>query len=572
MSCEQYSAGTNAEITLTEHTLPVGFCPSTWQDVLHAFIDATSGNLPGSYSTLVISATTPVPDDQDKLWLKVDTTTCHPEGFYLFFNGEWCRVDGAVLYGEDDSTTVGAMNVPTLEPNVSWLETLAAKQLFVIKANTGNTGAVTLQLPLGVAAMAVTKHGNIALEGYEILPEMLCLIAYDVAHGCYQLLNPRPTIPVLETLENPSFELDADNDSKPDLWVQANTSPAATGVIDTTHAVHGRNCFKAQVYAPGGGASQNGYETLTSLNAIKCDPLEVVYITWQLCADALAGVKTCYLKIIEFNNLGAQVATQTIWTHDLNALTDYPNPAGTWGKFGAIFVAGSTTTSYKIQIQVGSTAAAGKVAGWVYWDDFRIGLPDFPHNTLYAANTLTQNWTAPAGKYSARVTGNGAGGSGGSKYLAGNSGGGGGGAYAEAFLNVVPTTRYPVIVSAGAVGVSGGTGNNGGVASFNAAVAGVRIIATGGSGGISAGAGGAGGTGATGTVTLDGQAGGGGGADTRIGGAAAKLGPETQCDAAYTPTPRAGRNGAGGAGATSTGIAAPAGGTGGDAWLTVEWF
>jgi len=73
-------------IPVTALTLPVGFCPVTYQDIWNAFAAASQVELPDALSQIVWQSTQP--SDQTVSWGKVDSLG-RPIGIFRFAQGFW---------------------------------------------------------------------------------------------------------------------------------------------------------------------------------------------------------------------------------------------------------------------------------------------------------------------------------------------------------------------------------------------------------------------------------------------------------------------------------------------------
>lgn len=91
MSCEVYSNGANLTVQNSMGTLPAAFCPQNWQAVFNQIALSLVSSLQGNFGAFVIGANTPEAGDQDKLWFKLDSGTCEPLGWFIYFGGAWVR-------------------------------------------------------------------------------------------------------------------------------------------------------------------------------------------------------------------------------------------------------------------------------------------------------------------------------------------------------------------------------------------------------------------------------------------------------------------------------------------------
>lgn len=121
-------------VTFTLTPFSEGYC---WKGPQQYAIDLIA-NLAGAVSVgdLVISATTPAVDDQDKLWARLDANG-YLEGLYTFLGGYWCRPhptppgssERRIWVGANDSSLWGydggsgadpGSSVPTATTGAMW--------------------------------------------------------------------------------------------------------------------------------------------------------------------------------------------------------------------------------------------------------------------------------------------------------------------------------------------------------------------------------------------------------------------------------------------------------------------
>ncbi len=93
-------------IVITGGTLPGGYCPASYQALLNDFVARLSGYVPNGIKGTVISATPPVAEDQDKLWIKLSGTS--PIGWFIYDNGSWVRPHEAPASGDERRLWVGS--------------------------------------------------------------------------------------------------------------------------------------------------------------------------------------------------------------------------------------------------------------------------------------------------------------------------------------------------------------------------------------------------------------------------------------------------------------------------------
>ena len=75
-------------ITANFGTLPPGYKPSDWQDLVTKLEAIFNAYLPGSYKPVNYGSTTPAAEDQDRPWVRTNGDGS-PDRTYVFFNGKW---------------------------------------------------------------------------------------------------------------------------------------------------------------------------------------------------------------------------------------------------------------------------------------------------------------------------------------------------------------------------------------------------------------------------------------------------------------------------------------------------
>jgi len=128
-------------VYVTPHPLPAGYCFTSLQDLLDTFSSHQSVELPIGFAQLVVSASTPAPADQDKVWLKLDGLG-NPVNFYWFNLGSWVEVNPPNVFWGIASNVGNAYTIAVAKPPAA----LVTGQLFLFKVPLANTGAATLQV------------------------------------------------------------------------------------------------------------------------------------------------------------------------------------------------------------------------------------------------------------------------------------------------------------------------------------------------------------------------------------------------------------------------------------------
>ena len=153
-------------VYVTPHPLPAGYCFTSLQDLLDTFSSHQSVELPIGFAQLVVSASTPAPVDQDKVWLKLDGLG-NPVNFYWFNAGSWKEVNPPNVFWGIASNVGNAYTIAVAKPPAA----LVTGQLFLFKVPLANTGAATLQVnALGVfpfnASGVALPSGTLVANAY----------------------------------------------------------------------------------------------------------------------------------------------------------------------------------------------------------------------------------------------------------------------------------------------------------------------------------------------------------------------------------------------------------------------
>lgn len=564
MACTSYNNNANAQIEFSMSTLPGGFCPDGYQALFDAVAQYLIGTLPGNYSSFLIKDSEPDPTDRDKLWVEVDAD-CKPIGFFLYNTtyAAWLPVGQRVYECGTAGGTADALTA-TADPQLSYLYDGA---LFIIKAgSSANTGAATLNLSsLGV--LNLQKQGNQALEGGEILPDMMLLVTYRATGTYFELLNPAPAAASLAPefrIINGSFEVDSDGDGTPDAWTFTAIG-AGTGTISNAVTAHGMSSFAVTVSASGGGTL--AYDTTVPFCGDTTTGEVLALSFWHRTTDA-ATTDLCTIEW--YDEAGVSVSgPTTLWDPVTDTIT---RPTDTWIRiFVPITLPDTTARFFKIRFVGGSTGAA---TGTVYFDGAMIETIFFKRRVEYqytgSAATAQFVFVPPSTCTVIRLTccGGGAGGTNGNAGTGDCGGGGGGGGIAVALIPVNPGDTFDIVI-----GKAGAAGANGNDTTFSDSTPTTLVTATKGSAGGTATAGGSGG-GYTITAPAygwgyngnDGTAG--GNAITKPGDGGQSLGGGGK--GVDSAAGNAGSNYGGGGGGGSR-VGSAAGGAGANGWALIEF-
>jgi hypothetical protein len=512
MSCLNFNSNTQPKVFFSG-TLPANFCHTTWATTFEAFRDALAAALPDNYSTFIISDTTPIASDRDKVWVQVDPNNCRPIGANLFINGLWIRIGASIFYGTDTGSA-NLLNVNSTTPDVNWVQ---EGHIFAIKASLANTGACTITIKAGgtqtiYSTVAIKKNGSSALEGFEFLAGSVILLIWDGT--AFQLLNPRVSNPTSTGTSsgssgggtyNLSFEDDLNADGIPDSWAWTPYAGPGTVSVDAITTIAGGKSVK--IHVPFGGGTNGGGSLSSSL--IPCQGGSITEISWWTRSTLATIANAVMIQFYDASRV-AVGSPVTLWS---NAKS---NPVGTWVQMGGITKSSSSARYLQIVLVGGSPGTVG--TGDVYYDDVQLAPPKFNNKVKYDKRHYYSNgdhpivpgsrFWFPAGVYQAKVTAVGSGG-GGSITTAADAaktgGGGGGGATEIKYFNIDPLAACnPAEISIGRPGSGEGynlssytTVSDGEDTSFQIIETfpstGPKIVAKGGLKGTPLGAGGVGG-------------------------------------------------------------------------------
>lgn len=167
--------------------VPPDIClPATTQAIINLVSQYVVGQFPVGFTQIVKSETTPIPADQDKIWLKVDGAGL-PIGFFLFVGGNWEPIAPAELYFAPD--TGSANSVAITVPN--YPHTALDNGLFVVKMNAANTG--------GAATLTVNAFSAVPIKIGGVDPYANALLedhyyAFVYTGTTFEPLNPTPPV------------------------------------------------------------------------------------------------------------------------------------------------------------------------------------------------------------------------------------------------------------------------------------------------------------------------------------------------------------------------------------------
>jgi hypothetical protein len=166
----------SVSITITPPILPPGYCPSSWQDLVNnAF--AFELNLPAGYTQIIVSDTTPIPEDRDKIWFKIDADG-RIIGIYSWSStfSDWLEYRPKELFAAvNDLTATANSDVLTTTNGTS---PLVANQWFYWKHAVTNTGAISATIN-GSAGIPVVKPDGSNFAAGEVPNDWALFAFYD---------------------------------------------------------------------------------------------------------------------------------------------------------------------------------------------------------------------------------------------------------------------------------------------------------------------------------------------------------------------------------------------------------
>lgn len=165
-----------ATLQVQAGTLPPPACYSTEQERADAYASIYTVEIPDTLAQWVISETTPAPEDNDKLWARVDSVTGLVVQAYKFEDGDWQPWLSTVQYFSSTGSAGSPDNyIATFSPpNVQ----LIAGQIFLMQASFTNTGEAQVTVD-ALTAVPLKKEVDEDLVAGEIQQDQMVLMLYD---------------------------------------------------------------------------------------------------------------------------------------------------------------------------------------------------------------------------------------------------------------------------------------------------------------------------------------------------------------------------------------------------------
>lgn len=158
-------------------TLTPPACYSTEQERADAYAAAMYVTVNEGYAQWVISATTPVVGDRDKIWLRLDVDGNPVEALkWVAGAASWVRWFSLPLYSDSNG---GAANAYTSTYSPALVaEDIQVGKIFLFKAAFANTGSATWS-PNGLGPYTLKKNVSDNLTANDIIINQMVMVQYD---------------------------------------------------------------------------------------------------------------------------------------------------------------------------------------------------------------------------------------------------------------------------------------------------------------------------------------------------------------------------------------------------------
>jgi hypothetical protein len=182
-------------VTLTAGSLPGGFCPTTYQAQLEAFVAAMSASITGDNNSFNYGSAEPASENRGRPWIEIDVN-----GHIVSISnwntalGIWDPYDGRPYFG----TTTNVGNDYTLAINDRSIVSDASGHglFFLAEFNSANTGAATMTIDsptaFNLGPYPLNKNFNQALVAGDISATQLVLFAFNDTRNVFEVLSVLP--------------------------------------------------------------------------------------------------------------------------------------------------------------------------------------------------------------------------------------------------------------------------------------------------------------------------------------------------------------------------------------------
>jgi len=236
------------DLPIIPPSLPEGFCPSTWQELINEGVGKAIAKFEGSGFTAIInSESVPNPVDQDKLWYRPSTAS---RGMYRWFGGAWIiahpepaggnarrlwtgTTTELQTYDGGDAGAPGANSGPMWEVDTAYNDRIPVGALLGgiadIEVNAGASNITLVDANLPLTSLKMFQSGANVSPGVQIGATDSCAVsASPVAGAEWNYEIQKSNIPA----------------SPPDIGVTSSFGQATPTPIDTIPQVRGTYFIK----------------------------------------------------------------------------------------------------------------------------------------------------------------------------------------------------------------------------------------------------------------------------------------------------------------------------------------
>jgi hypothetical protein len=167
------------DVIIQTADVPEGYCATSFREAWAFGVSLLSAQTSGNSTTFNFGPDTPVPDDQDKPWLKTDSANL-PERWYAFSNGAWVS-----------RHPLPAGSVIMYEGSEASIETFDGGEAGAITATTGpmweKVSSMNGRMPIGPGTLPSTTVLNVGDQGgeeeHELVPEETPLHSHNIKYN-----------------------------------------------------------------------------------------------------------------------------------------------------------------------------------------------------------------------------------------------------------------------------------------------------------------------------------------------------------------------------------------------------
>lgn len=170
-------------VEITTRSVPTGLCFSTLQEAWSTLVTLLQASV--NINGVIVSKTTPSPDDQDKLWQKLNADGT-PERIYVFAAGSWLSRHTAPASGQERRLWVGSTgDLLTYDGGESAVVSISTGPFWEVDT------AFAARFPIGpgtlpsTTVIAVTGTGG--EEKHTLITDELPSHTHDIIHNQVQV-------------------------------------------------------------------------------------------------------------------------------------------------------------------------------------------------------------------------------------------------------------------------------------------------------------------------------------------------------------------------------------------------